>query len=203
MNIKDFPVGSNTDYAPMEAGTYNAVCVGIIDLGTQTIDYAGETSHRGQMLIIFEFPEETIDIDGTQMPRNLSLKVSKSSNAKSNLRKHLASWRGRDFKPDELADFHFSRLLGAKATVAVAQREHNGKTAAYVSGISKPMKNNEFTPSRKVYFDLTAPETFPDAEKLPKWMIDTINRSEEAVNNGLAFHRTEQAANEPDDHTPF
>jgi len=96
MNLKDFPVGSNADFTPMDAGTYNAVCIGIVDLGTQTLDYAGETKHRGQMLILFEFPEATIDVDGATMPRNLSLKVSKSANTKSNLRKSLTARRGKD-----------------------------------------------------------------------------------------------------------
>jgi hypothetical protein len=203
MNLKDFPVGSTADYAPMDAGTYNAVCVGIIDLGTQTLDFAGETSRRGQMLILFEFPEETVEVDGATLPRNLSLKCSKSANAKSTLRKNLAAWRGRDFTPEELGDFHFSRVLGQPATVAVAHRAYQGKTCAFISSGGKAMKTNQFKPSRKVYFDLTAPETFPDAERLPKWMIETINKSEEAVSGGIAFKRGEHQADVGDDHTPF
>ena len=206
MNLKDFPVGSNADFAPMEAGTYNAVCSGIINLGTQTLDFAGETVHRGQMLILFEFPEETIDIDGVTLPRNLSLKISKSANTKSNLRKTLTAWRGRDFTPEELDDFHFTRLLGVPATVSVAQREYNGKTTAFISSIGKPMKNNQFKASRKVYFDLSDEQTYPEAEKLPKWMIDTINRSEEANAAGLSFRRAEhhtESTRTTEEHTTF
>lgn len=205
MNLKDFPVGSNTDFAPMDAGTYNAVCIGLVDIGTQTLDYAGETSQRGQMIILFEFPEETIDIDGNTMPRNLSLKCSKSNNAKSTLRKTLTAWRGKDFTPEELGDFHLSRLLGVPATVAVAHREHAGKTYAFVASVTKPMKSNKFTASRKVYFDLHAPETFHDVDKLPKWIIDTINKSQEAIEGGIAFKQSKQQTDDVigEDNTTF
>ena len=48
--------------APMEAGTYPARCVGVIDLGVQ---YNEKWDKRQEKLrLIFEFPTERVEVDG-------------------------------------------------------------------------------------------------------------------------------------------
>ncbi|GHV09393.1 hypothetical protein AGMMS50229_19510 [Campylobacterota bacterium] len=155
--------------------------------GKQSEDFSGDVKKIDRMFLMFEFPEETIEIDGEMTFRQLSIKVTKSMNEKATLRKLLISWRGRDFTPEEMSDFELTRLLGVPATVSVAHRESKGKTVAFISGISKPMRTNRHDASRKIYFDLNNESTWQKAHDIPKWILETINRSAEAVEKGLVF----------------
>lgn len=210
MNLKDFPRGDGI--TPMQSGTYNAVCCGLIDLGVQYFEYMGIGQRKSQLLLVFEFPDEQIEVDGELLPRNLSQKFNKSCNEKSNFRKTLTSWRGRDFSDDELNDFDLSRLVGVPATVSVSTKESGGKTVSYISAITKPMRDNKNVPSRKILFDLSNNSTFDSVSMMTNWMIDLINRSEEAVKNGWKFDKNETehsavdvnvSAHESEDDIPF
>jgi hypothetical protein len=84
---------------------------------------------------MFDFPTETIEINGEQKPRCISITLTKSTHEQAKLRKHLVSWRGRDFTEDELADFALTKLLGVPANVGVTQTKKEGKTYANISTI--------------------------------------------------------------------
>ena len=55
---------------PIPAGTYLAVCSMMIDLGLQYNERFGNTSPK--VLIGWEIPGETIEIDGEEKPRMIS-----------------------------------------------------------------------------------------------------------------------------------
>ena len=57
-----------TEFQQPPEGTHVARAVGIIDLGTQVGEYAGERTVRHQIVIRWELPHETIDVDGKPMP---------------------------------------------------------------------------------------------------------------------------------------
>jgi len=189
MNIRDFPRGNGGNFVPLEAGTHHAIAIGLIDLGRQTCDFQGEITHRGQLVILFEFPEVAVEIEGVTMPRNLSLKLTKSMHEKSKLRQTLIQWRGRDFTESELNDFDLVKLVGAPATVAVAEKQCAGRTVTFISSVSKPMKGNLFKPSRRIYFDLSDEKTWGAIRELPQWLIDQINASDDCIERGLAFSK--------------
>ena len=56
---------SGSSVPPMEAGTYPAVCVGIVDLGEQYNE--AFKKYTDKMLFIWEIPSQTIEIDGDSM----------------------------------------------------------------------------------------------------------------------------------------
>ena len=85
MNINKFNSGGST-FPPMDAGTHPAVCVGVIDIGTHTDTWEGKSITKDQIVLLFDFPTETIEIDGKQKPRCLSLKLTKSRHEKSKMR---------------------------------------------------------------------------------------------------------------------
>lgn len=210
MNINKFKNGGGNQFPPMSPGTYPAVCSGVIDIGTQSTEYNGEHKTQNQLILMFDFPTETVEIDGQQNPRCLSLKLTKSVHEKSALRKHLIAWRGRDFTEDELKDFELSRLLGVSANITVIQKDYNGKTYSNISAIGKPMKGTEQKATRKIYFDMQDTETYGAIEELPDWMVCLINKSAEAIATKWIFSKkqdvsktTEQVDDATNDDVPF
>jgi len=192
MNLKNFKNGE--DFPLMSAGTYPAVCAGVVDIGTQRTEYNGEHSTQNQLILLFDFPTETIEINGVQKPRCLSLKLRKSVHEKASLRKHLTAWRGRDFTDEELDDFHLSKLLGVSANVTIVHKDYNGKTYANISAIGKPMKGTEQKPTRKIYFDMADKNTYSAIDELPDWIIGLINKSAEAIATKWVFAKNKDVS---------
>jgi hypothetical protein len=179
MNINQWNKNGGTDdIAPLAGGTYVAVCVGIIDIGTQVSEWNGERKERNQILIMFDFPYERIEINGEDLPRCMSIRVTKTLDSKGNFRKYCSSWRGRDFTADELLDFDLQKIIGAPAMITVTENVKDGKTMSYISGIGKLIKGQTPpTPTRKLYFNMQVPESYGVIEKIPNWMVETINKS--------------------------
>jgi hypothetical protein len=117
----------------VSAGTHIAVCYRIAAIGTQPDTGFGE---RKKLIIFWEIPGETIDVNGVQKPMGQSKIYGVGSTGglhkKSDLRKHLAAWRGRDFTKEELAHFELKAILGKGCQVTV---EHNDEGKASVTGV--------------------------------------------------------------------
>lgn len=60
---------------------------------------------------------------------------------KSNLRKHLITWRGRDFTPDEAKRFDLEKVLHAPCQVVVTHVEKEGNVYANVTAVLKAGPN--------------------------------------------------------------
>jgi len=189
LNIKDFSKGNGIQ--PIPAGTYNAVCIAIADLGSNQTSWQGKDRTVDQFVIIFEIPDETIEINGEILPRNVSKIYTKSFGEKANLRKDLVAWRGREFTEAELNDFDLIKLIGVPCTLSISHRERNGKTYADISSISKAMKHNKHKASRRIYFDLQDKKTWGAIQDLPDWVVTRINQSNEAKNHGWVFTKNE------------
>lgn len=176
------------DSDSMEAGTYPAFCIGVVDIGTQTSTWNGETKLKKQVIFIFEFPTETIKIDGKDMPRNLSRTFTQNMGSLSGLRKMFTDWRGRDFTGDELRDFNLTKVLGVPASIAVIVKEKEGKSYANISTVSKLQKGTTLPkPSRMFYFDLDDEDSWESIETMPNWIISRINQSAECVQRKKVF----------------
>ena len=166
--------------APMEAGTYPARCVGVIDLGVQ---YNEKWDKRQEKLrLIFEFPTERVEMDGGDKPRWLSKKYTASLNEKAELYRDLCAWRGVPFTPEELNGFDMRKLLGAPCMVCVVNHERNGNTYTDITAISRAMKGMEVPPleNEALLFDMDGDVEEAKAvfEKLPQWMRDEVARSD-------------------------
>ena len=213
MNINQFNSGGSS-HPPMDAGTYFGVCVGVVDIGTHTETWEGKDIVRNQLILLFDFPTETIEINGEQKPRCQSLKLTKSTHEQAKLRKHLIAWRGRDFTDDELKDFSLRKLLGIPASIGVIQDTYNGKTYAKILTLGKLPKGVELPKAdRKIYFDMLDADTYDAIEELPDWIIKEINQSAEAIAHNKVFMKESKKAEiaqmgsssvtNNDDETPF
>ena len=71
---------------PIPAGQYAAVCARIIDLGDQYSEMYGKTNRK--VMICWEVPEDTIEIDGKPMPKMISKEYTLALGQKSALNSH-------------------------------------------------------------------------------------------------------------------
>ena len=174
---------SGSSVPPIDAGTYPAVCVGIVDLGEQYSETFKKYSDK--LLVIWEIPSQTIEIDGEDKPRWLSKDFSASLNEKSNLYQTLVSWRGKAFTENELTEdetgfmqFSVLDMLGTGCFLQVIVEEKDGNSynritsvIALPAGMPAPA-----TETPLIAFDIDAwdDEVF---KSLPGWIQERIKKS--------------------------
>lgn len=174
---------SGTSVPPMEAGTYPAVCVGIVDLGEQYSEIFKKYSDK--LLIIWEIPSQTIQIDGEDKPRWLSKDFTASLHEKSGLHKMLVSWRGKAFTEKELTEdengfvqFSVLDMLGSGCFLQViVEAKESGAYNRITSVISLPAgMNTPKTETQLISFDI---DDWNDERfhALPEWIQERIRKS--------------------------
>jgi hypothetical protein len=125
------------DFKQAPAGNHVARCIRLTDLGTQHGEYQGEPTKRNQVLVTWELPLETVEIEGEQRPLLVSKFYTNSLGEKANLRKDLESWRARPFTAEELMKFDLEKILGAPCMVSVIHNEKGKATVATVAAMAK------------------------------------------------------------------
>ena len=123
-------------FTPCPAGSYLARCVQLLDLGTQTSTYEGETKRARKVLVAWEILDDECRRDDGA-PYILSKRFTQSLHEKAALRKTLTSWRGRDFTPAELKGFELKAVLGKDAFISVVHTDKEGKTFANIAAVMK------------------------------------------------------------------
>lgn len=149
--------GGSFQQAPI--GTHVARCIRLIDLGTQTSEYQGESNTRSQVLVMWELCNEMMETEEGAKPFIVSKFYTNSLNEKANLRHDLAQWRGRDFTDEEAKKFDLQGILGQPCMLSVIA---NDKGKSKVGGVMKMPKGQ------------TAPE--PHNKPFAFW-LDEFNRS--------------------------
>lgn len=167
-------------YTPIEEGTYMALCYGLIDIGDEYSEKFDKCSPK--FMILWELVGAgTINVDGREINRSVSQKYSKSLNAKSNLRKDLRAWRGREFTEEELKRFDMVNILGAPCQIQIINQTSNGKTYSNIAAIMNlPKGMPRPQPTQDVVnWDFEEHEIGDDAWHLmPPWVRGIIENSE-------------------------
>ena len=141
---------------PVEGGTYPSVCVCIVDLGEQYNEHFKK--YEDKVLLVWELPTVTIEVEGEQKPRWLSKDFSATLSSKSNLTKFLVPWRGKPFTDEELngEGFDLKELLGKGGLLQVIVEEKDGNqynritgVMGYPVGMPEPTTQNEL-----LFFDM-------------------------------------------------
>ena len=191
------PEGGN-DYPLIEAGVHHGICYRYYDLGTQYMQ-TFETSAR-KVMLVWELPEQRIEIEGKNKPMAISKEYTLSLHKKANLRSDLESWRGKGFTEKELEGFDIDNLLGVNCMLNIIHKPNaEGRNYARVASIMPLMKN---MPKKK-------PEnpidhfSFDDGEikipeDTPEWIQDKIKASDE----WLAFMSPDHMKEPPMDEEP-
>ena len=164
---------------PLEAGSYLARCVQIIDLGEQMNELAGKLQR--QVMLMFEIPSERIEINGEDKPRMISATYTLSLSDKAKLRSVLESWRGKQFTDEELAAFDLRKVLNTPCLLSVVEKtSKTGNKYSSIGSISRCMKGVIIPPAETpVYaFDLDEPGCLGMLEKFPEWVQERVKQGQ-------------------------
>jgi hypothetical protein len=187
LTLKDSGGGN---FKAVPPGNHVARCIGVIDIGTQTTEYEGVQALKHQLILKYEVLGEddagvpmTVDYEGGSMPMTISKWLTASMNQKATLRGWLASWRGRDFTPEELKGFAVDSVLGSFCMLNVTQTEtKDGKTRSKAAAISPvPAAMRKMLPKGVhplVSFDIDKPD-MKVLEEFHEKLQETIKSSQE------------------------
>lgn len=175
---------SNIEYEPIPEGVHVARCVSIIDIGTHYNKKFDNTSHK--VLIQWELPEETLEINGEKQPRIYTQDYGLSLHKKSNLRKHLEAWRGKSFTDEELKGFDLKNVLGVQCQLQIVHNKVNDKIYANLASIMSCPKTMSIAAqvTKSIYLDWESEAFKENLLLLPQWIQDKIKDSEEMKNSG-------------------
>lgn len=133
----------NKTFTPHEEGQFRAVCVDVTPLQKQESKFGVREVFR----LVFETDAPARE-DGSRQYL-WSRAFTPSLNEKSNFRKFLRQWFGRDLNAAELAEFDTESLLGMPAQVVVTHdHADNGETYANIVACT-PCKKDAIKPSGK------------------------------------------------------
>ena len=193
------------DFEQPPAGTHIARCIKMIDIGTQRGEYQGKANSKRQVIIGFELPLELLtEGDYAGKPVTVSRFYTASLSEKSNLRKDLANWRGRDFTQQELLGFDSKNILDKGCMLSLTP---NDKGKIRITGIMSLPKGSQLPPrvNPLVFFSLEPGEfdraTFDGLSDGIKKFI-TLSPEYESVSKGVAAPAKNSAADLEDD-IPF
>lgn len=121
------PILATNNSAPKElipAGNYIARCYQMIEIGTVQENILGDLKTLHKVRIGWELPTElkVFREEKGEQPLVISKEYTLSMNEKSNLRKDLKSWRGRDFTEAEAKRFDITALLGAPCMLNIIHK---------------------------------------------------------------------------------
>jgi hypothetical protein len=127
---------NGSDFKPIPEGTYVAVCIRVVDLGTQVTTYKGADKTQRKVLVVWEVPEVRVERDGEgEMPALIMQRYTASLHEKAVLRKNLEAWRGRRFTDDELKGFDLKNIVGQPCQIQILHSEANGNVYANIAAI--------------------------------------------------------------------
>ncbi len=202
---------NSTPREPIPAGNYPARCYQMIQIGTVMENINGENKLLNKVRIGWELPTEkkVFKEENGEQPYVISEEYTLSMNEKSNLRKMLASWRGKDFSEEEAKAFDITKLLGVQCMINVIHKaSKSDATRIYekissVSTIPKGMTVPEqINPSMVLSYDNF---DFSIYENLPDFIKAKIKTSVEFAAmqqpNSVGIHQQQPA--EAIDDLPF
>lgn len=171
---------------PMEEGTYQAICIGVIDIGLQYSEKYKKASPK--VMIIWAFPTEKILVNEEEIPRIQSKEYTSSLGEQSNLRRDLSAWRGKQFTEEELQGFVLTNILNVPCLMQIIHKEKNGNKYAEISSIMalpKTMEKVETNNLNHIIFDFDEKSTWTAFFNIPEWIQNKIKNANNYESSGL------------------
>lgn len=171
--------GGSREFKLVPAGTHLARLYRIVDLGTQTTTYQGETKQQRKVMFGWEIHGE--EDDGSPLlteegkPMAIFKNYTLSWNEAATLRKDLQAWRGAPWTDKEAARFDLKNVLGQWCMLNIIHRpgQSDGKIFANVAGIS-PVP--QFLKKKGLPEGYNEPQLFRLGE--PDWeLFETFSKS--------------------------
>jgi len=180
--------GGGQDFPPIPPDIHPAVCIGLIDLGTQQHPYY--KNWKKKVAILWELPETRIDItnqDGIteNKARVISKIYTQSLSNKATLRKDLVSWRGVEFTEAELKSFDLETILGKSCRLNVINKTKGDRTFANVDSVIRHPKGAPILdPESSLTFYSMHDHLDDIPEGVSGWIRDIIYQSAEMTGDG-------------------
>lgn len=171
MKIKD---RAKPALPPIPAGQYLAVCVGVYDLGVQYSEKYKNYSPK--LMISFDIPAVTIEVDGKQEPRQLSREFTISGKNNSKLRAFISSWNGVQYSDEAFGEFDPLTQVGKPAMINVLLNE----TGEYANiDTIMPLFPGLIAPTTSTPMKIWDMDHWDDKAftELPVWVQEKIKKS--------------------------
>lgn len=186
----------NSNIKRLEDGVYTAVSSMLIDMGIQKSEKYGKSSRK--FIIVWNIENEFVEVNGEKLPRVMSKEYTMSLGEKSNLRKDLQAWRGKQFTPEELEGFNLYNILNKGCQLQILNAENNGKTYTNIVSIMALPKGMQVnTLDKTVVFDTYDEATWNSYAEIPNWMQERIKQCENLSENGLDLFIKEYEESKP------
>lgn len=151
--------GAGTECPP--AGSFPAICVALVDLGTHQEEYdktdkegkkTGQKELKNVRKVFIAWELLGQKLAGTSGLNHVIGKgFSVSTGPKAALRMMLEKWRGKVFADNE--DIPFGKILGAKCILTVIHdKSDKGRVYGKIDGVAPPVQGMVFPPSACVPF---------------------------------------------------
>lgn len=144
------------EFEKTPADTHVATCYRIIDLGTQVVDWQGETKQQHKIMVSWELPNALME-DGKPFTQHRRYTLSSSN--KAALRKDLEAWRGVAFTDADFGSFDIGNVIGKSCLMGVVhETSPKGSVFANISFIGKLPKGMTVPELQNptMYFSLNA-----------------------------------------------
>jgi hypothetical protein len=165
----------NDGFEPIEEGVHVGVIINIIDLGTQKNEIFFNEARK--VLITWELPNETINIDGEERPRVKSKIYTSSLHEKGKLRVDLEAIRAKKFTYDELENgFDIFEMLGSNCQLQVEHKDSGFANIVSVMSMPKWIGGKLLATSLEKTYEISN-DVIP--EYIPQWAQDIIEKSKE------------------------
>ena len=177
---------ATTNSQPRElipAGNYVARCYQMVQIGTVNEIINGEQKQLQKVRIGWEFPndQKVFSEEKGLQPIVFNEEYTLSMGEKANLRKMLASWRGKDFSVDEAKSFDITVLLGVVCMVNIIHKPAKAdptKIYAKIGSVSSVPKGMVVPPQITPTFVLSYDNfDFEKFNSLPDFIKDKMKTS--------------------------
>jgi hypothetical protein len=197
------------------AGNYIARCYQMIHIGTVAEFILGEQKTMNKVRIGWELPTETrvFSQEKGDQPLVISKEFTLSMHEKGNLRKTLASWRGKDFSEDEAKSFDVTKLIGAPCMLNIIHKpskknasviyEEIGSISPMPKGINCPAQINDTFLLDYDNFDAVKFDSLPGFIKTKMQGSKEFQAKNKSNEKAAGFYEEKRMIEEPVDDLPF
>jgi hypothetical protein len=133
--------GGNFEREPVPSGLHVARCYSMIEIGTVSEIFDGQSKTSKKVRLTFELPNElrVFKPENGKQPMSISKVFTLSMHEKATLRKFLEQWRGKKFSEQEAKRFDVSNLLGKACMVTIIHKDKDGKIKSYIDAVAPVM----------------------------------------------------------------